>query len=634
MRFYSPAVLGRTVVLTTLIASCCCADRNPPKLSFPSTIFRDIFPGSRKQEHLEHTQWKPQQYTEDFYEAPTQSVAAGTAWPSSRRFRDLQHRGGSAEPPAPKKNEPWFGFFGSFKNSTASESQSEPTPEPASPRPAAEPTKETPKGRPRRKKQGNETATTTTTSKQEKKKRDDFKQTENAPPPSEASGGNQTSNNATGTKSPTTIEMPPIAVVPTPSYHIVRTAQPTTIIRPGPTSGEKNAVVVEVISRLLSRAAFLVWTWRYFHGHDKIVPIQHFVWERLNDQYTKDKSVLHAVMNQPPYGIGMARWRFFHNWRVLQQENQRKAIPLSRMFNRTVVVIPLGAGKNGELDLPFLTEVISFLVDEFRARTFGVGRHDGQPLPLEVVLLVSSPGGSVSHYGLAAAQVQRLKQEDGITLTVCVDRTAASGGYMVASQADKLIAAPFASVGSVGVLLEGLNLHDVTQLYGIRPISLKSGKHKNTLSTFGPITKADERYETERLTRVHEAFQDLVISSRSDLANRKEVLEGQVYFGLEAVKLNLIDEVMTSDEYIMHRISAGDRVLKLHPAKALPKYQKSRIPVSPLDLLPYIRSWVLKHATPDKIAGLVVAYGPMLGFASHVARQIVEHCSTSQDSQS
>jgi len=82
----------------------------------------------------------------------------------------------------------------------------------------------------------------------------------------------------------------------------------------------------------------------------------------------------------------------------------------------------------------------------------------------------------VSTYGLAAAQLRRLKNTDSnIVTTVCVDKVAASGGYMIASQADKLVAAPFASLGSVGVIMEGLNFNEIARRYGVHPLVLKAG---------------------------------------------------------------------------------------------------------------------------------------------------------------
>lgn len=411
-----------------------------------------------------------------------------------------------------------------------------------------------------------------------------------------------------------------------PGFRVIRTTLPqpppnnnnnnVMTMRPTP---DRGLLIAEAVFRLATRIWWITWLTRHFTEAETIRPIQRFVWERLNDRYTKDASVLKTVLRDPPFGVSRSRWRLLRNWKVLQRYETPKnlKISLEETFHRTVVVVPLTTNSESNLDLVFLADVVSFLLQQFRARIFGVAKSNGHPLPLEVVLLVSSPGGSVSHYGLAAAQVRRLAQEDGITLTVCVDQAAASGGYMVASQAHKLIAAPFAALGSVGVILEGLNFRELARNYGVQPIILKSGKSKNAISTFGTITPADEKQETERLERVHKAFQDLVIASRPALSNRQDILDGQIFLGSEALELKLIDQVMTSDEYIMERIWAGDRVLKLHLSSSS-KHQRRFVQLSPLDLLPHLRSWISDRAVLAKLPSMLYNAGPILGFAAHI----------------
>ena len=211
-------------------------------------------------------------------------------------------------------------------------------------------------------------------------------------------------------------------------------------------------------------------------------------------------------------------------------------------------------------------------------------------MELEIVFLVQSPGGSVSTFGLAAAQMQRLSQVQGITTTVCVDKYAASGGYMIASQADKLLAAPFATLGSIGVIMEGLNFNELAQRYGVQPIVLKAGASKNPVSTFGPISNADLRHEEARLAKVHDAFRDLVVQGRPAMADSMTLVgDGSVFLGQEALELHMVDGIMTSDEYILERIFARDRVLRLH--QSYQARMPHRVGLSPLDLLPHLKGW-------------------------------------------
>ena len=409
------------------------------------------------------------------------------------------------------------------------------------------------------------------------------------------------------------------------NYRVIRTSssQPG-MIRPQ----DRNMLMAELITALVRLATHLwlvLWITRMATEHETIKPVQRFVWERLNDRYEKDTAVLKAALEEPPMGITRGQWRRQHNWRVLKRTYPR-GLPLQETFNRTVVVIPLGTDSNGNLNVPLLKDIVNFLITQYRNRAFGVakdGGKEGQVMPLEVLILIKSGGGSVAQYGLAAAQVERLAKEEGITLTSSVDLVAASGGYMVACQADRILAAPFATVGSIGVLMETLNFRDLARSYGITPISLKSGKHKNTLSSLGEITTADQKYETMRLQKVHESFQELVIASRPALATRMDLLEGQVFLGSEAVELGLVDQVMTSDEYIQQRVNAGDRVLRLHQPKL--RHSRGLIQISPLDLLPHIRTRVssLLVNNPDKVASFLMSAATCWGFASHIFRQIM-----------
>ena len=100
-------------------------------------------------------------------------------------------------------------------------------------------------------------------------------------------------------------------------------------------------------------------------------------------------------------------------------------------------------------------------------------------------------------YGLAASQMQRIRDKK-LKLTVCVDKVAASGGYMMAVVADKIIAAPFAVLGSIGVLAQVPNFHRLLKKHDVDFEMLTAGKYKRTLTMFGENTdKGREKFQED-----------------------------------------------------------------------------------------------------------------------------------------
>eukprot|EP00581_Thalassiosira_minuscula_P004980 CAMPEP_0183743474 /NCGR_PEP_ID=MMETSP0737-20130205/65237_1 /TAXON_ID=385413 /ORGANISM="Thalassiosira miniscula, Strain CCMP1093" /LENGTH=822 /DNA_ID=CAMNT_0025979093 /DNA_START=49 /DNA_END=2514 /DNA_ORIENTATION=- len=206
---------------------------------------------------------------------------------------------------------------------------------------------------------------------------------------------------------------------------------------------------------------------------------------------------------------------------------------------------------------------------------------------MEIVLFLDSPGGTVQDYGLASSHLWRLRNEPHVTLSVCVDRVAASGGYMMACQATPghLFAAPFAMVGSIGVLMETVNVNEVLKRYGVKPLVIKAGKNKAPLKTLGEVTQEELKMAQDDADVIHEAFQRWVTQSRPNVAVTEDWIEkvctGSVFLGQEACNLGLVDRVLTSDQYIAEKIAAGDRVLRLIPYRG-PQFG---LKISPLDLL-------------------------------------------------
>jgi serine protease SohB len=179
----------------------------------------------------------------------------------------------------------------------------------------------------------------------------------------------------------------------------------------------------------------------------------------------------------------------------------------------------------------------------------------------EVVVRLESPGGMVHGYGLAASQLARIRQA-GIPLTVCVDKVAASGGYMMACIANRVLAAPFAILGSIGVVAQLPNVHRLLKRHDIDFEVLTAGQYKRTLTVFGENTEQGREKFQQDLETTHALFKAFVASYRPQL-NIEAIATGEVWLGQDALARQLVDQLGTSDEYLAQRANEAD-VYQLH----------------------------------------------------------------------
>jgi len=166
----------------------------------------------------------------------------------------------------------------------------------------------------------------------------------------------------------------------------------------------------------------------------------------------------------------------------------------------------------------------------------------------EIVVRLTSPGGAVPQYGLASSQLERLKQA-GLRCVVCVDTVAASGGYMMAAVADKIIAAPFAIIGSIGVVAGISNFHRVLQKNEVDYHLFTAGKYKRTVTPFTEVTDEGKQKLQDDITANHEAFKRLIKEGRPDV-DIEEIATGEYWLASQAKEKGLVDEIMTSDDYL------------------------------------------------------------------------------------
>lgn len=174
----------------------------------------------------------------------------------------------------------------------------------------------------------------------------------------------------------------------------------------------------------------------------------------------------------------------------------------------------------------------------------------------EVVVRIESGGGVVHGYGLGASQLMRIRSRN-IPLTIAIDKVAASGGYMMACTANKILAAPFAIIGSIGVVIQLPNFNKFLKDRDIEYEMHTAGEYKRTITMFGENTDAGREKLQEEINSIHEQFKDLIKQHRPQI-NLAETATGEYWLAQRALGLQLVDELKTSDEYLMSNSHAAN----------------------------------------------------------------------------
>jgi serine protease SohB len=173
-----------------------------------------------------------------------------------------------------------------------------------------------------------------------------------------------------------------------------------------------------------------------------------------------------------------------------------------------------------------------------------------------VLLRLENAGGAVHEHGFAASQLLRLKSR-GIKLIVAVDKVAASGGYLMACVADHVMAAPFAIVGSIGVVAQLPNFHRYLDSRGIDFEQITAGRFKRTLTLFGKNTEEGRQKLKDELEDVHALFKAEISAHRPDV-DLEKTATGEHWYGVRALELKLVDELRTSDDYLLETVKSAD----------------------------------------------------------------------------
>ena len=264
---------------------------------------------------------------------------------------------------------------------------------------------------------------------------------------------------------------------------------------------------------------------------------EHIEVKPLNDRYRETSNVLRGAMLSKTAAKKLQKED--KKKRKSEEKQAKKQAPESR---RRIFVLDFHGDIRGS--------EVALLREEITAVLLVAGEQD------EVLLRLESVGGMVHAYGLAASQLARLRERN-ISLTVSVDKVAASGGYLMACVGQRILAAPFAIIGSIGVITQIPNFSRLLKKHDIDYEQVTAGEFKRTITMFGETTDKARQKLKEEVEETHALFKDYVKEQRPVL-DLEQVATGEYWLGTRALALNLVDELRTSDDYLMEMHESAD----------------------------------------------------------------------------
>merc|ERR1719253_307147 len=255
--------------------------------------------------------------------------------------------------------------------------------------------------------------------------------------------------------------------------------------------------------------------------------------------------------------------------------------------------------------LDFFGDVQASQAAQLREEVTGLLRSAKKERGDEVILRLNTGGGTVTGYGLAAAQLTRIKAA-GLPLTICVEQVAVSGGYMMACVADKIVASPFAVLGSIGVISDVPNVYERLKKEGIEFQTITAGKYKRTVTPTKLVTKEDLKKSKEDIEEILTLFKGFVHENRPSLDIDK-VATGETWFGTQALDRGLCDEIGTADDVLVDFVDQGYDVydIKYAPQPDGPASLLAGLPIGQSDggggLIGGAVRWAVRSVAPAAI---------------------------------
>jgi protease-4 len=177
-----------------------------------------------------------------------------------------------------------------------------------------------------------------------------------------------------------------------------------------------------------------------------------------------------------------------------------------------------------------------------------------------IILRINSPGGSPVQSGIIYDEIRRLrKKHPKIPLYAVVEDLCASGGYYVASAADKIFVDKASIVGSIGVLMDGFGFTGAMEKLGVERRLLTAGANKGFLDPFSPQDERQQEHARKLLNEIHQQFITVVREGRGDrLKETPDLFSGLLWTGAQSVQIGLADDFGTVDSVARDLIKTKD----------------------------------------------------------------------------
>ena len=171
-------------------------------------------------------------------------------------------------------------------------------------------------------------------------------------------------------------------------------------------------------------------------------------------------------------------------------------------------------------------------------------KYKDNPSVKAILIRINSPGGAVVPSQEIYEEIQKIRKENGKKIIISMGTLAASGGYYIASASDRIIANPGTLTGSIGVIMELMNVEGLFKKVGVESMVIKSGLRKDVGSPFRSMTPEEKEYLQKVMDDVHFQFIDAVAKGRGMTVDAVRLLaDGRVFTGRQALENNLVDEL-------------------------------------------------------------------------------------------